>query len=181
MSPLSPLLAVLFLLSSVLSDQPAVAPQYEPPAAPASPSVDTYGTPQAQPTSNTDSYGPPQAPVSTDSYGSPAAPVGQQASPVSNQGYYYYYYPVRQGGAAAPQESDSGLLGGLLGGGLLSSLLGKELLVPAIAIAGLLVALAFGLSLTGAGRSFPSYSLLSEDNLVFAADMLRRAMDTYGN
>merc|ERR1719361_736138 len=87
---------------SVLADKPAVAPQYEP-AAPAAPST------------NTDTYGSPQAPVD-------AAPAGQQASPVSNQGYYYYYSPVRQGGAT--QESDDdGLLGGLLGGGLLSAIL----------------------------------------------------------
>ena len=112
----------------------------------------------------------------------PAAPAGQQASPVTNQGYYYYYYPVRQGGAGAAQESDDGLLGGLLGGGLLSAILGKKVIVVAIAIAALLVAIAFGLNLTiGSQRSFPDFSLLSEDNLVLASDMLRRAMEMYGN
>ena len=110
-----------------------------------------------------------------------AAPAGQQASPVTNQGYYYYYYPVRQGGAAAAQESDDGLLGGLLGGGLLSAILGKKVIVVAIAIAALLVAVAFGLNLSVSGRSFPDYSLLSEENLVLASDMLRRAMEMYGN
>ena len=109
-----------------------------------------------------------------------AAPAGQQASPVTNQGYYYYYYPVRQGGAAA-QESDDGLLGGLLGGGLLSAILGKKVIVVAIAIAALLVAIAFGLNLSIGGRAFPDYSLLSEENLVLASDMLRRAIEIYGN
>jgi len=166
MSPLSSLLALL-LLSTGLADKPAVAPQYEPASSPSS-----------QP--QTDNYGSPQAPVTGDSYGSPAAPASQQASPVSNQGYYYYYYPVRQGNQAS-QQSDDGLLGGLLGGGLLSAILGKKVIVLAISIAAILVAVAFGLNLSfGPGRSFPDYSLLSEDNLVFAADMLRRAFDSYG-
>jgi len=166
------LLAALITVS-VLADKPAVAPQYEPAAPVASASAPVYSAPAA-PSTNTDSYGSPQAPVD-------AAPAGQQASPVTNQGYYYYYYPVRQGGAAA-QESDDGLLGGLLGGGLLSAILGKKVIVVAIAIAALLVAIAFGLNLSvGGGRSFPSYSLLSEENLVLAADTLRRAMEMYGN
>jgi len=174
MSPLTCLLPLLLLVSA-LADKPAVAPTYEP----AGSASDTYGSPAAQPQSDT--YGSPQAPVASDSYGSPAAPAAQQASPVTNQGYYYYYYPVRQGGAAA-EQSDDGLLGGLLGGGLLSAILGKKVIVIAIAIAAVLVAAAFGLNLTfGGGRSFPQYSLLSEDNLVFAADMLRRAIDNYGN
>jgi len=135
--------------------------------------VDSYGSPAAAPATNTDTYGSPQAPVN-------AAPAGQQASPVTNQGYYYYYYPVRQGGAAA-QESDDGLLGGLLGGGLLSAILGKKVIVVAIAIAALLVAIAFGLNLSIGGRAFPDYSLLSEENLVLASDMLRRAIEIYGN
>ena len=55
------------------------------------------------------------------------------------------------------------------------------LLFVSPAIAALLVAVAFGLNLSVAGRSFPNYSLLSEENLVLAADTLRRAMEIYGN
>merc|ERR1711935_714644 len=139
---------LLFSTVALAQDRPAVAPQYEAPAndqygapsapiAAAAPAVETYGapaaapvqdeygSPQADPVPAPDAYGAPAAPVvQQDSYGSPAAPV-ETAPPVGNQGYYYYY-PVRQNAPAAAEESDDGLLGGLLGGGLLSALLGKN-------------------------------------------------------
>eukprot|EP00090_Calanus_glacialis_P012011 TRINITY_DN2045_c0_g1_i1.p1 TRINITY_DN2045_c0_g1~~TRINITY_DN2045_c0_g1_i1.p1 ORF type:complete len:210 (-),score=52.85 TRINITY_DN2045_c0_g1_i1:1582-2211(-) len=205
------LIAVLLFSTACLAeDRPAVAPQYEAPAstveqyaapandqygapsapiAAAAPAVDTYGVPAAAPVQ--DEYGSPQAPViapQADSYGSPAAPVETAPAPVGSQGYYYYYYPVRENAPAVAEESDDGLLGGLLGGGLLSALLGKKLLLVFLGITAFLVVTAFGLSFTigkrsldeSASRAIKGISpYMTEGNLVFLADFVRNAIEKF--
>merc|ERR1712179_380700 len=201
------LISTMLLSTLCLADQPAVAPQYEAPAATsdqygapsapisaAAPAGDTYGAPAAAPVKDEygspqappvkqDSYGAPQAPVvAQDSYGSPQAPV-ETAAPVGNQGYYYY--PVRQNAPAAAEESDDGLLGGRL----LSALLGKKLLLVVLGVGAFLVITAFGLSFTiGGRRSLEEASsralheispYMNEQNLVVLADYVRNAIQKY--
>ena len=79
-------------------------------------------------------------------------------------------------------------LGGLLGGGLLSALLGKKLLLVFLGITAFLVVTAFGLSFTigkrsldeSASRAIKGISpYMTEGNLVFLADFVRNAIEKF--
>lgn len=192
------LLAALTSPCLALADKPA--PVYGAAAPPvATKRQDTYGSPQAPPAPTPDEYGSPKAPVvdeygspqappvTEDSYGAPAAPVvsqPDQAAPVGNQGYYYYYYPVKPNQGGYKQEDDGGLLDGLLGDGLIGGLITKKILLVVLGIGAFLLVTALGIQVNF-GRSFGSsmYELatpyMTEDNLTYLADTVRRAIDKF--